>query len=1071
MPATLLLAPAAYGKTAHALARIRTIRAERGGTSGGDTSGRPLLAPITVVLPNQIQLAAFENRLAAQGGALGVSLFSFYGLYAELLARAGQPIPRLDDLAQVRLIRAMVDDLAERGRLAHFAPLRVRPGFPIALREAFEELKQARIRAEDFTPAVRGLGQRLEELAEIYSAYQGWLQEKNWADPEGQGWLAAIALEQNQQLGRDFHLLVVDGFDEFNPTQLAVLAHLAGRAHETLVTLTGDPQRHRLAHRRFQCAERQLLAKLQPEVSYLAAEPETEPQTQLDYVEMRLFEPFPCPDVAFPSGRPEGGSEVRQIEFLKAQTRAVEARAALRWVKQRLVEDGLALGEVAVLTRSLDPYRVFLDEAAREFGLPLWIVGGAPLAENPVVSSLLTLLSLPAEGWRPRALLQTWRSPYFDWPALGLDLKYAAVLDAVSRLGRVVEGLDQWREALARSPGALRDDEPEGDLSRPSPDEVTAASAAFESLVARMTPPSRAGLRDYVAFLEDLIGDDPAPPVPGFGVGVTLAAAPRALNVVARALAGAGTAPRDIAALRTLKEVLRSLVLTESLINTPLSLGAAHGSGAAANWDYGAFISALREAVEAATYRTPLSQFGTPGGRAGGEGPGVTVASVLDARGLSFRAVAILGLAEGEFPQAEHEMPLLREADRAALGERGLPLESRLRGDEVTIFYEAVTRARERLLLCRPYLADDGQQWEPSSYWRQVSRLLGKPSPLNARPEDRLPREQVASETEWIEQGYDLSAIASGVAALRARLAAEARGAHEGELPELSPAIAALYPADVSWSASRLEAYGTCAFYFYVAYLLNLEPRAEPEEGYDVRELGNMYHVILERLYRDAAEPTDLDGLLARLPDVARAVFATAPSDYGFRPTAIWQQQQAELLRVLGDTVTALAAKSEGWTPRYFEQRFGFGAPPLVVRTAEGEVRLHGYIDRIDVDAAGRLRVVDYKASGTPITANDLKDGHRLQLPLYALAARDALKLGEVAEGFYWHIGRAEASSLKLDRFDGGVAGAFETVKRHLAAHVAGIRAGQFQPRPPEGGCPRYCPAIGFCWRYRPKGI
>ena len=169
--------------------------------------------------------------------------------------------------------------------------------------------------------------------------------------------------------------------------------------------------------------------------------------------------------------------------------------------------------------------------------------------------------------------------------------------------------------------------------------------------------------------------------------------------------------------------------------------------------------------------------------------------------------------------------------------------------------------------------------------------------------------------------------------------------------------------------------------------------------------------------------------------------------------------------------MTALAEKSEGWTPRYFEQRFGFGEKPLIVHTPEGEVRAHGFIDRIDVNAGGRLRVVDYKASGSPITADDLKDGYRLQLPLYALAVHDALGLGEVAEGFYWHIGRADASSLKLEKFEGGVPGAFETVKQHLATHVAGIRAGQFRPTPPEHGCPSYCPATAFCWRYKPKSF
>jgi hypothetical protein len=96
-----------------------------------------------------------------------------------------------------------------------------------------------------------------------------------------------------------------------------------------------------------------------------------------------------------------------------------------------------------------------------------------------------------------------------------------------------------------------------------------------------------------------------------------------------------------------------------------------------------------------------------------------------------------------------------------------------------------------------------------------------------------------------------------------------------------------------------------------------------------------------------------------------------------------------------------------------------------------------------------------------------LKEGHRLQLPIYALAASDALGLGEVSSGFYWHIQKAEASSLKLEKFEGGVNGAFETAVAHVVKHVANIRAGHFEPKPPEDGCPSYCPAVGFCWRYK----
>jgi ATP-dependent helicase/DNAse subunit B len=164
-----------------------------------------------------------------------------------------------------------------------------------------------------------------------------------------------------------------------------------------------------------------------------------------------------------------------------------------------------------------------------------------------------------------------------------------------------------------------------------------------------------------------------------------------------------------------------------------------------------------------------------------------------------------------------------------------------------------------------------------------------------------------------------------------------------------------------------------------------------------------------------------------------------------------------------------LAEASEGFTPYRFEQKFGMGQPSLMVRADGAEIRLHGYIDRLDVDQHGRLRVIDYKASGATIGAKDVEHGKRLQLPLYALAAQEALHLGEVTSGFYWHILQGQASSFKLEKYPDGVQAAFAQVKQHVIDHVRHIRAGDFQPAPPEGGCPAYCPAVAFCWRYQPK--
>jgi hypothetical protein len=89
------------------------------------------------------------------------------------------------------------------------------------------------------------------------------------------------------------------------------------------------------------------------------------------------------------------------------------------------------------------------------------------------------------------------------------------------------------------------------------------------------------------------------------------------------------------------------------------------------------------------------------------------------------------------------------------------------------------------------------------------------------------------------------------------------------------------------------------------------------------------------------------------------------------------------------------------------------------------------------------------------------------------MAARDALRLGEPVEGIYWKIRAAESGPLKLSKFKTesaeGMDAAEQVVKEHLLRIITGIRAADFPPMPPKGGCPSYCPAAQWCWRYEPS--
>jgi ATP-dependent helicase/DNAse subunit B len=1002
---------------------------------------------------------------------------------------------------QYRLLRSIVIKLADEERLTYYAPLRDKPGFVVALRALVEELKRARIHRDDFEQAIQALPHldtRLTELVEIYTAYQAWLLDQGWADTEGQGWLAASALERQPDLGRHLRLLLIDGFDEFNPSQLAVLKLLANRATETIITLTGvsfsnergTGEGDRPAFRRFSRALQALSRTLNLEPEPLPEQAPSPFVPALAHLEAHLFSPQPA------LFSPKNETEIAAITLIETQNHAEEVRAALRWLKVRLIRDRMALPEVALIARHLTHYRPFIEEIAAEFGLTLYLREGLSLASNPAIAALMALLALPLnnppEGdWVRRPLLDTWRNPYFENLVPDRPADAADQLDDVARQGLVIHGLDQWREAFAQQlrrssrqkETTALDDEDASPPNQLSQDEVLALQNAFETFVTRLTPPHRATLREYATLIEDLIGDDPRLTTSTYAP-VTKSDEERteSLGLVNGVRAVTTTARRDIAALRAFKDVLRGLILAESTListsgQTPES---GHRGTGTATFSYAQFYEELRGAIQGTTYYLPPPD--TPE-------TALSVLSVLDARGLSFRAVALIGLAEGEFPHPEREDILLREEDRAALRQTGLSaLEQHLRGDEMTLFYQVITRAREKLLLCRPYLADDGQPWEPSLYWQQARNLVNAPV-QHLRPEDPLPPTQAASLQELMQTGLPLqsdqdstiladlvspaaiSHVRRGLTVLQARLADQAQGIFEGDLSLLSHHLSATYGSDHVWSSSRLEAYGLCPHHFWLWQDLALEPRQSPQEGFDVFILGSMYHEILEKVYAQAGEQVDREHLLALLPAVVREVFDQAPAVYGFRPTPLWDMQRLELEQIVAETLAALAEITADSAPVAQEQVFGMqDQPPLVVQRNGDTFRVRGFIDRVDRLADGRLRIIDYKSGATPIALRDLMEGRRLQIALYALAARDALALGDPADGFYWHIGAAKPSSLRLEKCTGGVDGALNTAINHAFKHIAGVRAGHFPPLPPTAGCPSHCPGAGFCWRYKAKG-
>lgn len=1132
MHVSLWLAPAAGGKTAAVVDLLRSAAAGLASTP-------------RVVVASHLQVRALRRRLALAGGALNVRLLTFDRLYAECLNAAGEAYTELSEPVLYRLIRSQLD------HLTYYGPLETFPGFSSSLQSLFAEFKAALITPEDLTAAVAALGSdaRLAELALIYSRYQQQLHARSSADRIGLGWLALEVLHANPDLGRDWPLLVIDGFDSFTPLELALLVELAGRVDRMIITLTGSAEgaARPLVWRRFERTRAEFESALQ-----IRGEPLPRPlppvAPPLRALEQRLFTasagPAPA-DPPAPTAHPAPA-----IELIAAPDRASEVRAALRWIKARLVLDHLPTHSVALLARQVAPYRAFIQQTAAEFGVPVQLVDGLPLGGNPAVAALLDLLHLmvPAAAVRPqnaapaartadvgaaepglprRPVIDAWRSPYFDWSALpsegarqpiGIVPGDAEDLDIVARWGQVVSGSSQWQAAFERlctpSASATDDDERRRPPGLPEPKEAATLRARFERFCRRLRPP--AGLcsyRDLTLWLEDLIGADPDLSSARFPIPEE----PTSLRMVSRIRAGPHEeAERDLAALRALKDILRGLVWAEQV------------TGAMPCVDYVQFLTELTGAVQSSSYALPPSR----------RRDEVLVADVPHARGLPLRAVAVIGLAESEFPRSLSEDPLLRDADRIALagwqgppeqgrtilaGWQGQPLRPSTESAEVGFFYETITRPSERLLLTRPRLADNGAPWEASPLWEEVCRVSGV-VPTTLTSESRPTLTEVASVPEWMEHVASEPAAKADRASAQAadpdrwaaleragqtlldRVAA-APGPFDGDLSTHAAELGQTYGQRHIWSMTRLERYRSCPFQFWVANVLRLEPRLAPTPGLQAWQKGNIYHRILERVYQHKAvtDRRDLQQLLDVLPEVARQVLDDAPRVEGFRQTAWWEQTRQEMTDAVRATLEALTALPGDFLPLRFEQSFGlagrkalevtlqtpFGGRPdsagspthqippsaglhgkkVLEATQGGEkLLLHGLIDRIDINGSRGLRIIDYK-SGWVGSFDDrsVREGKTLQLPLYALGARDALGAGQPVEGFYWSVERHEPSKFTLAGYEGGPEAAIRDALQAAGEVARGVRAGQFIPQVPDRGCPSFCPAASFCWHYTPR--
>jgi hypothetical protein len=274
-------------------------------------------------------------------------------------------------------------------------------------------------------------------------------------------------------------------------------------------------------------------------------------------------------------------------------------------------------------------------------------------------------------------------------------------------------------------------------------------------------------------------------------------------------------------------------------------------------------------------------------------------------------------------------------------------------------------------------------------------------------------------------------------------------------------------PPGRAYSLSALERYQDCPFKFFAADVLQLDEPPEDQTTLSPRVRGRFVHEVFQRFFEEwdrggggAISPDCVDAARARFIDVAEELLQRLPA----------AEASLERARLFGspaavgivDVVLDLEASNrEPVTARLLEHRLE-GEFSLGVEDGR-RAQLRGVVDRVDLLAGRRLRVIDYKTGSAP------NPKRALQVPVYALCVSERLT---ERDGAAWSVDAAEyvAFAGKRQRVPVIKSGASSAHPPALASArdrtfdaLDGIARGEFPPRPYDMMICNYCVFSGVC--------
>lgn len=799
------------------------------------------LAPLLILVPSDSLRRRLKILLAKERGLnlLNLHILTFHQASLRLLeeqAGTRQAQPLQDNSLLEEMLRQII--LMGLPGTAPFAGLEEKAGGCAALWQTLRDLKDGMVNPATALEAAKSdlfgeeAGKGTERLFTLFQTFLACCEKWNLRDYAD---LDLTALEQiaSSAYLKQFSHIFYYGFYDLTQVQLDLFQAVA---RQYPVTLFFPLLHERPPHPAWTFAERFYeryvhgLADGQSQTRNLVASPgsgRSAARTSLlplfaedgDRLSRPKLDDFPVAIFSCFNGREEIDASAKEI---------------LRVVS----EERFSFDQIGVVGRTLEPYLPWIKDIFSRHSIPWTTSAEEPLAQHPLAKAVLLLVNLPLRGYLRSHVIDLVDSPFFNSrsPAAGRIPPRPDLWDLLTRRLGISKGIEEWRRlekhllrdvVLAESAG--EDEEPK--KVTVAADHVQALWHLFTELHGDLeTLPKEASWSRYVEMWKDLQEK---------WLGIDSQAATQ------------GPSGRQVA--EVIGEVLERL------------------SGLDAVGEKILLSHFLR------TYQHWLERSPVP--FPGDNIKGVAVLDAMAARGISFRALFIIGLNEGLFPRTIREDAFLRDRERELLETvLGYKVATKLGGfdEERLLFTLLVGAAKERLYCLYQRNDATGRPLAPSWYLDELCRALGQEK-IN---KIIIPRGVVEKET--LEPFDRRELLPPQELAIRLILTSKdpvplvnlclpspslyRRGSEvikqletiTDRLAEHDGIVGAVPGhwkriVEKGLSPTSLEGYARCPFQFFARTLLGLERLKRPEEvtGPGAADVGQMVHSILKAFYQE----------------------------------------------------------------------------------------------------------------------------------------------------------------------------------------------------------------------------